>query len=151
MLSMMLSSGIPGQPSPNMTINDVMHQLSREANAEHDKFQRGGVCEFAEVDDLEIQMLKPQNIEGCGRGEEYQLRETGTSIGLENFKSIYRTSNASESLDASFFAGTVAQGQSPGTGNQLFGENGTLSCTFAYWGRVLTPTASLDLVQRQHV
>ena len=44
-----------------------------------------------------------------------------TAVGLVNFCRVFRTSNATESLDAAFSVGTPAPGQSRGNGNLLFG------------------------------
>jgi hypothetical protein len=67
-------------------------------------------------------------------------------MGLDNFRRVFASTTASSSLDDAMSVGSVAPGVSRGTGNQLFGANGKLSSTFAYWGHVLK--GALGLIPR---
>jgi hypothetical protein len=147
-------------------------QFCREANAmaKHDEFLRnavpifsrvgnhshsccsaqgtncscnGGTYTFSDVDDLEAQLLKPGDAH-CVRNIQKVILET--SIGLENFRRVCHTPNASEALDAAFSVGATTPGQSQGTGNLFWGEDGRFTRTFKYWRSVLT--ASLNLIPR---
>jgi len=155
---------------------DNIAQLSREAQAmkEHDTFLRNdepslermgdhrrecnifrngdcscqrGAYSIAEVRDLENQLLQTENAVEKARGT-MSIRNIKfeTSIGLDNFRRVFPSPTASSSLDDAMSVGTTAPGESRGTGNQLFGANGKLSSTFAYWGRVLN--GALGLIPR---
>ncbi len=108
-------------------------QLCHEADAiaEHDEFFRnavpslsrvgnhrlscrsaqGGNCScnwgaytFSDLADLESHLLKPGNTQGVKNIQKVKLE---TSIGLENFRRVCHTPNASEALDAAFSVGTA--------------------------------------------
>ncbi len=72
--------------------------------------------------------------------------EPETSTGLENFRRVCHTPNASEALDPAFSVGAATPGQSQGTGHMFWGKNVRFSSTFKYWKNVLT--AALNLIPR---
>jgi hypothetical protein len=102
-----------------------------------------GAFTFSEIDDVESQLLKTDT-----ESKTKSIQHIGpkTSIGLENFSRVFLTPNAKDSLDAALSVGTPIPGESRGTGNQFFGENGKLSSTFAYWRSVLE--AAFGLIPR---
>jgi hypothetical protein len=102
-----------------------------------------GAFTFSEMDDVESQLLNTSNSSVHGMAKSIARLKPETSIGLENFSRVFPTHTATESVDAAFSVGTPAPGQSRGTGNLLFGANGRLSSTFAYWRRVLDAAFSL--------
>jgi hypothetical protein len=102
-----------------------------------------GAYSIAEVQDLENQLLQT----GDARGPKaYKLVKPATSMGLDNFRRVFTSTTASSSLDDAMSEGSATPGVSRGTGNQLFGANGKLSITFAYWGHVLN--GALGLISR---
>jgi hypothetical protein len=165
MFSMMLPTG--GRCASSSITQAEMRsidQLCHEANAmaKHDKFLRnevpyllrmgnhslscrsaqgencscnGGAYTFSDVADLEAQLLKPSSTQGVNS---IQNVKPETSIGLENFRRVCHTPNASEALDTAFSVGATTPGQSQGISNMFWGENGRFSSTFKYWRRVLT-------------
>ena len=119
------------------------HSLScRSAHGENCTCN-GGAYTFSDVADLEAQLLRPGNTDGV---RHIKKLNPETSTGLEIFKRVCDTPNASEALDAAFSVGAATPGQSQGTGNMFWGENGRFSRTFKYWRSVLT--ASLNLIPR---
>ncbi len=98
----------------------------------------GGADTFAEVDDVEAQLLKP----GKSNGLNSIRRITpGTGQGLENIRKVFSTpSNAPDTLET----GDVAPGETRRTGNSWIRIRGAFSLTFAYWRRVMT--AAFDLI-----
>ncbi len=102
-----------------------------------------GAYSIAEVQDLENQLLQT----GDARGPTtYRIIKPAMSMGLDNFRRVFASTTASSSLDDATSVGSEAPGVSRGTGNQLFGANGKLSSTFAYWGHVLK--GALGLIPR---
>ena len=101
----------------------------------------GGAYTFADVDDVEAQLLKP------GKPSELKsIRRVtpNTAQGLDNFGMVLGDcSNGADTLESVVFIGDVAPGADRGTGNLLMGIRGRFTRTFAYWRRVMN--AAFDI------
>jgi hypothetical protein len=133
-----------------MFLRDIVPSLSRIGGHRHScALLRGGNCScnngahtFADYEDIEAQILKPGNINGVNN---IRRVKPETACGLQNINHVFNTTHASDALDAAVSIGTVAPGQTRGTGNMLFCEGGgVITKTFGYLLRVLT--AAFDLI-----
>ncbi len=133
----------------DMFLRDIVPSLSRIGGHRHScALLQGGNCScnngaytFADYEDIEAQLLKPGNINGVNN---IRRVKPETACGLQNINDVFNTTHTSDALDAAVFIGTVAPGQTRGTGHMLFGEGGVITKTFGYLRRVLT--AAFDLI-----
>ena len=127
----------------NMFLRESVPSLSRIGGHRRScAFLQGGNCScnngaytFADYEDIEAQILKQGNMNGV---KNIQRVKSETACGLQNISHVFNTTHASDALDAAVSIGTVAPGQSRGTGNMLFGERGFITKTFAYLRHVLS-------------
>ena len=109
----------------------------------------GGAYTFADVDDVEAQLLKP----GKANAVKAITRLTpNTAQGIENMREVFSPhSSGADTLEAVVSISDVAPGETRGTGNLLIGFRGQITLTFVYWRRVMNAAFHLITEMRQTI
>ena len=136
------------QPSI-LRINSHRHSCASLSVGGENCSCHGGAYTFADVEDVEAQLLKPGNSNGV---KSITLLTPNTAQGLENFKTVFGTRcSGADTLEAVVSIGNVAPGIFRGTGNAFIGFRGQITLTFAYWRRVMNAAFHLITEMRQTI
>ena len=109
----------------------------------------GGAYTFADVDDVEAQLLKPGKSNGV---KTIQRVNPNTAQGLENIREVFSPhSSGADTLEAVLSIGDVTPGETRGTGNLFIGFRGQITLTFAYWRCAMNAAFHLITEMRQTI